>query len=55
MEFVKLTDEIRNEAVIEKVGEERMMLKLIRKKKKKETGWITGREETAYLRLHWKE
>ncbi|KAJ4436680.1 hypothetical protein ANN_16811 [Periplaneta americana] len=31
MERVKWTDRIRNEAVLEKVGEERMMLKLIRK------------------------
>ncbi|KAJ4445475.1 hypothetical protein ANN_07283 [Periplaneta americana] len=33
MERVKWTDRIRNEAVVERVGEERMMLKLIRKRK----------------------
>ncbi|KAJ4437345.1 hypothetical protein ANN_17486 [Periplaneta americana] len=32
MEHVKWTDRIRNEAVLERVGEERMMLKLIRKR-----------------------
>ncbi|KAJ4426689.1 hypothetical protein ANN_26487 [Periplaneta americana] len=34
MECVKSTDRIRNEAVLERVGEERMMLKLIRKRKR---------------------
>ncbi|KAJ4452145.1 hypothetical protein ANN_03663 [Periplaneta americana] len=34
MERVKWTDRIRNEAVLERVGEERMMLKLIRKRKR---------------------
>ncbi|KAJ4448616.1 hypothetical protein ANN_00006 [Periplaneta americana] len=34
MECVKWTDRIRNEAVLERVGEERMMLKLIRKRKR---------------------
>ncbi|KAJ4434479.1 hypothetical protein ANN_23041 [Periplaneta americana] len=33
MEHVKGTDRIRNEAVLERVGEERMMLKVIRKRK----------------------
>ncbi|KAJ4431959.1 hypothetical protein ANN_20568 [Periplaneta americana] len=39
MERVKWTDRIRNEAVLERVDEERMMLKLIRKKKR--IGWVT--------------
>ncbi|KAJ4446093.1 hypothetical protein ANN_12785 [Periplaneta americana] len=34
MERVNWTDRIRNEAVLKRVGEERMMLKLIRKRKK---------------------
>ncbi|KAJ4429771.1 hypothetical protein ANN_21975 [Periplaneta americana] len=34
MEHVKWTDRIRNEAVLEGVGEQRMMLKLIRKRKR---------------------
>ncbi|KAJ4429718.1 hypothetical protein ANN_21922 [Periplaneta americana] len=34
MERVKWTDRTRNEAVLERVGEERMMLKLIRKRKR---------------------
>ena len=38
---VKWTDRIRNKVVFEKVGEERMMLKLIRKRKKK-IGWVSG-------------
>ncbi|KAJ4445717.1 hypothetical protein ANN_12402 [Periplaneta americana] len=40
MKCVKWTDRIRNEAVLERVGEERMMLKLIRKRKK--IDWVTG-------------
>ncbi|KAJ4432516.1 hypothetical protein ANN_21137 [Periplaneta americana] len=40
MELVKWTDRIRNEAVLERMGEERMMLKLIRKRKG--IGWVTG-------------
>ncbi|KAJ4450625.1 hypothetical protein ANN_02053 [Periplaneta americana] len=39
MECVKWTDRIRNEAVLERVDEERMMLKLIRKKKR---NWLVG-------------
>ncbi|KAJ4438520.1 hypothetical protein ANN_14465 [Periplaneta americana] len=34
MERMKWTDGIRNEAVLERVGEERIMLKLIRKRKR---------------------
>ncbi|KAJ4443554.1 hypothetical protein ANN_05227 [Periplaneta americana] len=34
MEHVKWTDRIRNESVLERVGEEKMMLKLIRKRKR---------------------
>ncbi|KAJ4438008.1 hypothetical protein ANN_13947 [Periplaneta americana] len=34
MERVKWTDRVKNEAVLERVGEERMMLKLIRKRKR---------------------
>ncbi|KAJ4438698.1 hypothetical protein ANN_14645 [Periplaneta americana] len=38
---VKWTDRIRNEAVLERVGEERMMLKLIRKRKRNWLGhWL---------------
>ncbi|KAJ4447989.1 hypothetical protein ANN_09999 [Periplaneta americana] len=37
-ERVKWTDRIRNEVVLEKVGEERMMLKLIRKRKR---NWLS--------------
>ncbi|KAJ4428911.1 hypothetical protein ANN_25905 [Periplaneta americana] len=37
---VKWTDRIRNKIVFEKVSEERMMLKLIRKEKV--TGWVSG-------------
>ncbi|KAJ4449867.1 hypothetical protein ANN_01273 [Periplaneta americana] len=41
MECVKWTDIIRNEAVLERVGEERMMLKLIRKRKRNWLGhWL---------------
>ncbi|KAJ4442639.1 hypothetical protein ANN_04228 [Periplaneta americana] len=41
MERVKWTDRIRNEAVLERVGEERMKLKLIRKRKKNWLGqWL---------------
>ncbi|KAJ4428204.1 hypothetical protein ANN_24219 [Periplaneta americana] len=41
MERVKWTDRIRNEAVLERVGEERMMLKLIRKRKRNWLGhWL---------------
>ena len=41
MERVKWTDRIRNEAVLERVGEERMMLKLIRKRKRNWLGhWM---------------
>ncbi|KAJ4428944.1 hypothetical protein ANN_25940 [Periplaneta americana] len=41
MERVTWTDRIRNEAVLEKVGEERMMLKLIRKRKRNWLGhWL---------------
>ena len=42
MERVKWTDRIRNEVVLERVGEERMMLKLIRKVKRNWLGhWLT--------------
>ncbi|KAJ4438885.1 hypothetical protein ANN_14839 [Periplaneta americana] len=52
-ECVKWTDRIRNEAVLERVGEERMMLKLTRKKellgslteKKLPTEGCTGRND----------
>ncbi|KAJ4434802.1 hypothetical protein ANN_23373 [Periplaneta americana] len=41
MECVKWTDRIRNEAVLERVNEERMMLKLIRKRKRNWLGhWL---------------
>ncbi|KAJ4432674.1 hypothetical protein ANN_21297 [Periplaneta americana] len=40
MERMKWRDGIRNEVVLERVGEERMMLKLIRKRK--EIDWVTG-------------
>ncbi|KAJ4431228.1 hypothetical protein ANN_19825 [Periplaneta americana] len=41
MEHVKWTDRIRNETVLERVGEERMMLKLIRKRKRTWLGhWL---------------
>ncbi|KAJ4447742.1 hypothetical protein ANN_09750 [Periplaneta americana] len=40
MERVKWTDRIRNEAVLERVGEERMMLKLIRKRKRNWLGHL---------------
>ncbi|KAJ4428744.1 hypothetical protein ANN_25737 [Periplaneta americana] len=41
MERVKWTDRIRNEAVLERVGEEIMMLKLIRKRKRNCLGhWL---------------
>ncbi|KAJ4446891.1 hypothetical protein ANN_13592 [Periplaneta americana] len=41
MERVKWTDRIRNEAVLERVGEERMMLKLMRKRKRNWLGhWL---------------
>ncbi|KAJ4449703.1 hypothetical protein ANN_01107 [Periplaneta americana] len=41
MERVNWTDRIRNEAVLERVGEERMMLKLIRKRKRNWLGhWL---------------
>ena len=41
MERVKWTDKIRNEAVLERVGEERIMLKLIRKRKRNWLGhWL---------------
>ncbi|KAJ4439714.1 hypothetical protein ANN_07842 [Periplaneta americana] len=41
MEHVKWTDRIRNEAVLERVSEERMMLKLIRKRKRNWLGhWL---------------
>ncbi|KAJ4435562.1 hypothetical protein ANN_18178 [Periplaneta americana] len=39
MKHVKWTDRIRNEAVLERVGEERMMLKLIRKRKRNWLGY----------------
>ncbi|KAJ4433155.1 hypothetical protein ANN_15412 [Periplaneta americana] len=38
MECVKWTDRVRKEAVLQKVGEERMMLKLIRKRKR---SWLS--------------
>ncbi|KAJ4433469.1 hypothetical protein ANN_15772 [Periplaneta americana] len=44
MARVKWTDRVRNEAVLGKVGEERMMLKLIRKRKR---NWL------ADLYRHW--
>ncbi|KAJ4439518.1 hypothetical protein ANN_07642 [Periplaneta americana] len=41
MERVKWTDRIRNEAVLERVDEERMMLKLVRKRKRNWLGhWL---------------
>ncbi|KAJ4450199.1 hypothetical protein ANN_01606 [Periplaneta americana] len=41
MEHVKWTDKIRNEAVLERVGEERMMLKLIKTRKRNWLGhWL---------------
>ncbi|KAJ4450423.1 hypothetical protein ANN_01847 [Periplaneta americana] len=41
MERVNWTDRIRNEVVLERVGEERMMLKLIRKRKRNWLGhWV---------------
>ncbi|KAJ4429480.1 hypothetical protein ANN_21649 [Periplaneta americana] len=41
MEHVKWTDIIRNKAVLERVGEERMMLKLITKRKRNWLGhWL---------------
>ncbi|KAJ4449872.1 hypothetical protein ANN_01278 [Periplaneta americana] len=41
MECVKWTDTVRNEAVLERVHEERMMLKLIRKRKRNWLGhWL---------------
>ncbi|KAJ4446270.1 hypothetical protein ANN_12964 [Periplaneta americana] len=43
MERVKWTDRIRNEAVMERVGEERKMLKLIKKRKRNWFGqWVTA-------------
>ncbi|KAJ4445226.1 hypothetical protein ANN_07027 [Periplaneta americana] len=43
MECVKWADRIRNEAVLERVGEERMMLKLIRRGKG--IGWERSQEK----------
>ncbi|KAJ4450349.1 hypothetical protein ANN_01769 [Periplaneta americana] len=43
MERVKWTDRMRNEAVLERVDEERMMLKLIRKRKRNWVGNWLGR------------
>ncbi|XP_069704562.1 protein bunched, class 2/F/G isoform-like isoform X2 [Periplaneta americana] len=41
MERVRWTDRVRNEALLERVGEERMMLKLIRERKKNWLGhWL---------------
>ncbi|KAJ4428641.1 hypothetical protein ANN_24686 [Periplaneta americana] len=40
MERVKWTDRIRNEAVLERVSEERMMLKLIRRKRNWLGHWL---------------
>ncbi|KAJ4427509.1 hypothetical protein ANN_25157 [Periplaneta americana] len=41
LEHVKWTDRIRNEVVLESVGEERMMLKLVRKRKRNWLGhWL---------------
>ena len=41
MERVKLTDKIKNAAVLERVGEERIMLELIRKRKRNCLGhWL---------------
>ncbi|KAJ4445719.1 hypothetical protein ANN_12404 [Periplaneta americana] len=45
MERLKWTDRIRNEAVLERVGEERMMLKLIRKRKRNQLGHWSGTTE----------
>ncbi|KAJ4433583.1 hypothetical protein ANN_15893 [Periplaneta americana] len=43
MERVKWTDRIRNESVLERVGVERMMLKLIKKRKRNWLGhWLRG-------------
>ena len=41
MERLKWTDKIKNEVVVERVGEGRIMLEQI-KKKGKEIGWATG-------------
>ena len=40
MERVKWTDKIKNAVVLERVGEGRIMMELIRKSK--EIGWDTG-------------
>ena len=40
MERVKWTDKIKNAVVLERVGEGRIMLELVRKRK--EIGWVTG-------------
>ncbi|KAJ4448469.1 hypothetical protein ANN_10485 [Periplaneta americana] len=57
MERVKWTDRIKNEAVLKRVGEERMMLKLIRKRKRNWFDLTTngGRAKSAVtgrLRAH---
>ncbi|KAJ4449717.1 hypothetical protein ANN_01121 [Periplaneta americana] len=44
MERVKWTDRIRNEAVLERVGEEKIMLKLIRKRKKELVGSLAEKK-----------
>ncbi|KAJ4427989.1 hypothetical protein ANN_24002 [Periplaneta americana] len=62
MEFVKWTDRIKNEAVLERVGEERMMLELTKKRKRNWLGhwqkigkigdyWVCSKKPTHGLRI----
>ena len=44
MECVKWTDKIKNTVVLERVGEERIMLELIRKRKRKMAGPLAKKE-----------
>ncbi|KAJ4450889.1 hypothetical protein ANN_02322 [Periplaneta americana] len=50
MERVKWTEKIRNETVLERVDEERMMLKLIRKRKK---NWLGSLDEKKLPTEGW--